>query len=125
MAVTVVNYHRAASYDRHRMDGHFLDWFNQPDVYKEYPGLPVFPLPPVRHESSLRLSQAVYEDLPAGSPAALSLEQHGQILDLAYGLPGRSLHSGREFHYRVIISSNGKGVLYGKAIEPIFMLEIF
>ena len=33
-------YHHTTSYLRNRMEGHFLDWANQPRVYKTYPDFP-------------------------------------------------------------------------------------
>ena len=45
MIKTAVQYHDHTSYDRHEMGGHYLDWQNQPRVYKEYPGIDPIPLP--------------------------------------------------------------------------------
>jgi SagB-type dehydrogenase family enzyme len=109
MITTGGDYHRFTSYERLRMDGHFLDWSNQPDVYKDYPGLKVLPLPAVRPESTHKLSQLVCGDPVDGSPAAISLEQLSRVFDLACSLTARSLHAGREFTYRSVPSA---GALY-------------
>jgi len=47
MIKTATDYHFSTSYDRYDMKGHFLDWENQPNVYKAYPGIEVTPLPKV------------------------------------------------------------------------------
>ena len=38
-------YHNSTSYDRHKMTPHFLDWQNQPMVFKDYPGIKPVSLP--------------------------------------------------------------------------------
>ncbi|EFK10345.1 conserved hypothetical protein [delta proteobacterium NaphS2] len=43
MAQTVADYHEKTSYDRSSMGGHYLDWQNQPNVFKTYDGLKPFP----------------------------------------------------------------------------------
>ena len=39
MKQTVGAYHEKTCYERSKMGGHFLDWQNQPDVFKTYAGL--------------------------------------------------------------------------------------
>lgn len=109
MAETCGAYHRLTSYDRHRMEGHFLDWSNQPGVYKEYPGLKAVPLPAVEALPEIRLSRMVCDDPLPASPPTLSLDELSLILALTYSLTARSLHSGGEFHYRSVPSA---GALY-------------
>jgi SagB-type dehydrogenase family enzyme len=109
MTATCDDYHRLTSYDRHRMGGHSLDWSNQPEVYKDYPGLKVVPLPVARPEANARLSQMVLNDPVVASPASFSLEQLSLILALAYSLTARSSQAGGEFYYRSVPSA---GALY-------------
>lgn len=42
---SALQYHRITSYERHHMEGHFLDWKNQPKVFKTYEGLPQVQMP--------------------------------------------------------------------------------
>jgi len=109
MISTCAGYHKLTSYDRHRMEGHFLDWSNQPGVYKEYAGLKVVPLPAVEAAPEAELSQIIGGDLTPASPTPLSLDQLSLVFTLAYSLTARSLHSGREFYYRSVPSA---GALY-------------
>lgn len=102
-------YHRLTSYDRHRMEGHFLDWSNQPDVYKDYPKLKLVPLMAVRAMPDVKLSQIARGDPMPGSPASLSMDQLSLISSMTYSLTARILHSGGEFFYRSVPSA---GALY-------------
>ena len=45
MIKSATQYHDHTSYDRHDMSGHYMDWQNQPSVFKEYPGIEPIPLP--------------------------------------------------------------------------------
>jgi SagB-type dehydrogenase family enzyme len=62
MIKSCLNYHRETSYDRNRMGGHFLDWANQPDVFKTYRGI-----------EPVKLSREV--ELPKRKPSSLILEK--------------------------------------------------
>jgi SagB-type dehydrogenase family enzyme len=102
-------YHRFTSYDRQRMGGHFLDWSNQPGVYKDYSGLPSISL---THDIPLPdagLYSLAAGEAPAEPPTAISLEQLSQVFALAYSLTAKSRHAGGEFFYRSVPSA---GALY-------------
>lgn len=109
MTATCDAYHRFTSYERHRMDGHALDWANQPDVFKDYPGLEMLPLPPVGAEGPAGLSQIVHQEAPAGTRKPFSLVQLSRVFALAYRLTARSRHAGGDFYYRSVPSA---GALY-------------
>ena len=47
MTISALKYHDLTSYDRQKMGGHYLDWENQPSLYKKYPGIDPLPLPEV------------------------------------------------------------------------------
>ena len=109
MTETCGAYHRLTSYDRHHMEGHFLDWSNQPDVYKDYPELKMVPLTAVRAMPDVKLSQIARGDPTPGTPASLSMDQLSLIFAMAYSHTARSPHSGGEFFYRSVPSA---GALY-------------
>ena len=109
MITSPSEYHRLTSYDRQRMGGHFLDWSNQPGVYKDYSGLPSISL---THDIPLPdagLFSLAAGEAPAEPPTAISLEQLSQVFALAYSLTAKSRHSGGEFYYRSVPSA---GALY-------------
>ena len=45
MSNTAGLYHEKTCYERSRMGGHFLDWQNQPDVFKRYDGRETVSMP--------------------------------------------------------------------------------
>jgi SagB-type dehydrogenase family enzyme len=102
-------YHRLTRYDRQHMGGHFLDWSNQPGVYKDYPDLPGISLPQDISLPDAGLFSLAAGETPAEPPTAISLEQLSQALALAYSLTAKSRHSGGEFYYRSVPSA---GALY-------------
>jgi SagB-type dehydrogenase family enzyme len=109
MITSASEYQRLTSYDRRRMGGHFLDWSNQPGVYKDYPDLPgIF----LTHDSSppnTGLFSLAGGEVPAEPPNAISLEQLSQVFALAYSLTAKSRHSGGDLYYRSVPSA---GALY-------------
>jgi len=105
MITSPSEYHRFTSYDRQRMGGHFLDWSNQPGVYKDYSGLPSISL---THDIPLPdagLFSLAGGEAPAEPPTAISLEQLSQVFALAYSLSAKSRHGGGEFYYRSVPSA--------------------
>ena len=102
-------YHRHTSYDRHRMSGHFLDWSNQPDVYKRYPGLPETVLPAECSLPQDGLSTVIDTSWEREPPSQTTKEDLTRVIRLAYALTARARHSGGDFHYRSVPSA---GALY-------------
>ena len=45
MIKSAFDYHESTNYDRKNMSGHYLDWKNQPMVFKDYPGVMPIVLP--------------------------------------------------------------------------------
>ena len=109
MIATCDAYHRLTSYERHRMDGHTLDWANQPGVYKGYPGLKIVPLPLVEFEEPAGLSRIVGSKALPGTRGSFSLAQLSRVFALAYRLTARTCHAGGDFFYRSVPSA---GALY-------------
>lgn len=106
---SIREYHDRTSYDRLAMGGHFLDWGNQPDVYKRYPGGRRIPLPDEMDlpQPSLWGILCEREALFRSGPA--TLEDLARLLLLSYSRTARSLHPGGDFHYRSVPSA---GALY-------------
>ncbi|VBB42943.1 SagB-type dehydrogenase domain protein [uncultured Desulfatiglans sp.] len=101
-------YHHRTSYERGRLDGHFLDWANQPDVYKGYPGeVGLVDLHREVRGPEGRLSD-VLKRTPGEIPP-LTLELLSSVLGTAYTLTARTRHSDGEFFFRSVPSA---GALY-------------
>jgi SagB-type dehydrogenase family enzyme len=110
MSQTAGLYHEKTCYERSRMGGHFLDWQNQPDVFKRYDGLETVSMP---LEMSLPREDlfALYE-MPLKNPDSrevFDLEKLSRILLLTYTLTSRTRHSNGTFYYR---SAASAGALY-------------
>jgi SagB-type dehydrogenase family enzyme len=109
MITSCQDYHRHTSYDRDRMEGHFLDWSNQPSVYKEYHNLKVVPLPVATPIPEASLSEIALSSPVEKLPASFSLEQLSHLFSLAYRLTAKSRHAKGELFYRSVPSA---GALY-------------
>ncbi|MBN2032897.1 MAG: SagB/ThcOx family dehydrogenase [Deltaproteobacteria bacterium] len=109
MIKTCLDYHQETSYDRHRMGGHFLDWADQPALFKTYEGIERVSLPrevelPKRRFSSLVL------DRMAGRPATtIDLDTLSRLLLLANTLTAKARTQGGDFYFR---SAASAGALY-------------
>lgn len=110
MSQTAGLYHEKTCYERSKMGGHFLDWQNQPDVFKRYDGLETVSMPlevPLPREDLF----ALYET-PLKNPVSqevFDLEKLSRILLLTYTLTSRTRHSNGMFYYR---SAASAGALY-------------
>lgn len=109
MMRSIAQYHDRTSYDRLAMGGHFLDWGNQPDVYKRYPAARRIPLPDKVDLPQPSLWGILCEGqaVPRSGPA--TLEDLTRLLLLSYSRTARSRHPGGDFHYRSVPSA---GALY-------------
>jgi len=109
MSQTAGEYHQKTSYDRSKMGGHFLDWQNQPEVFKTYEGLQAVPMPreiPLPQENLL----ALYGDRRKTQRAdVFNLEELSRILLLTYTLTSQTRHPGGMFYFR---SAASAGALY-------------
>ncbi len=110
MIASAKQYHFKTSYDRYKMTGHGLDWANQPDVYKLYPGIAPIDLPRDIDLPQVKLSELLNKRiskdcrLPSLSKADIS-----RIFLLTYCLTATARHGGSEFYYRSVASA---GALY-------------
>ena len=79
------SYHEKTSYNRSNMGGHFLDWQNQPDVFKVYEARESMPMPreiPLPRENLFTLYERTPE--PRTEHDVLDLETLSRILLLTY-----------------------------------------
>jgi len=109
MTNSAFKYHLHTSYQRDKMAGHYLDWPNQPTVFKDYPGISPVVMPshiPVPREelSSLLKGDSLKDGGGQMDVAVLSL-----ILRLACTLTAKARHSGGDFYFRSVASA---GALY-------------
>ena len=109
MTLSAVQYHRETSYRRDRMGGPSLDWANQPNVYKTYPGIEPIPLP--REPALLEVPLLeLFGQSPAAVPKPeLTAEDLSAILLLTHSLTAKARHPGGDFYYRATASA---GALY-------------
>ncbi len=109
MPLSAVQYHRETSYRRDRMGGPSLDWANQPNVYKTYPGIEPVPLP--REPALLEVPLLeLFGQSPAAVPKPeLTAENLSAILLLTHSLTAKARHPGGDFYYRATASA---GALY-------------
>jgi SagB-type dehydrogenase family enzyme len=109
MTLSGKHYHQLTSYERGSLGGRGMDWSNQPDLFKTYPGIDalVLPRPQDAPETDLlALCQAPWPD-PVHKP--LNLDQLSAILSQAYSLTARARTPGGMFYYRSVASA---GALY-------------
>jgi len=108
MNQTADEYHRKTSYDRSKMGGHFLDWQNQPEVFKMYDGLETVSMPreiPLPQKNLFDL----YDNCSTPGVDVFNLEELSRILLLTYTLTSQTRHPGGMFYFR---SAASAGALY-------------
>ena len=103
-------YHMATSYARNRMQGHYLDWENQPVTYKNYPDAKTKPLPTDIPIPQASLWDLTTPDRPNATVAdRLDLHQLATICALTHGFTAQRRMQGQTFFYRNVASA---GALY-------------
>jgi len=109
METSGLTYHKATSYDRRDMTGHYLDWEHQPQIYKEYPGIDPLPLPPDIHLPETKLSSIIKHPGAGSMFNTVDLKALSTIFRLTYSLTARARHAGGDIYYRSVASA---GALY-------------
>ncbi len=110
MKITPLSYHRETSYDRHRMSGHFLDWQNQPTVFKTYSGKTPVELPRDVRFPRTTLPEVLEKDIEHKKGTWIhSKKDLSRLLLLTYTLTATARHPGGDFTYR---SAASAGALY-------------
>jgi SagB-type dehydrogenase family enzyme len=102
-------YQEKTSYDRHAMGGHPMDWSNQPDPFKRYPGVQGISLPGDPSFPEKRFSEILLGEGEAGPSKTPTLEQVARSLLLSYAHTARARQAGGDFYYR---SAPSAGALY-------------
>lgn len=102
-------YHHATGYNRYRMQGHFLDWKNQPLVYKTYPDSGAVPLPDVPPARKTPLGVLFTRNRQPRPDDKIDITQLSRILMQSYIHTAKSRQAGQEFYYR---SAASAGALY-------------
>ena len=103
------DYQLETSYDRLRMEEHFMDWANQPDVYKRYAEIEGIGLPSGFQWPEASLSKVILRDPSTGSPEPLTKDKIAKFLLLSYTHTARLPVQGGYFYYR---SAPSAGALY-------------
>lgn len=109
MTKTCLQYHQETSYDRNRMGGHYLDWANQPGVFKTYEGIEPVGLPREKDFPRHRLSSLLLERAPEGLSREIDLETLSTLLTLTNTLTARARSQEGDFYFR---SAASAGALY-------------
>jgi SagB-type dehydrogenase family enzyme len=104
-----LGYHRETSYDRKRMVGHYLDWANQPAVFKRYEGLERLALPREVAFPKRNLSDLLLDEMPENAATGIDLASLSKILLLACTLTARARSREGEMFFR---SAASAGALY-------------
>jgi len=104
-----VKYHLETSYHRGQLGGHPLDWANQPEVFKAYPGAAPIPLPREVVLPDIRLSSLLKKQDGALSTRVMDLHRLSAILRLTHSLTAKARQGGGSFYFR---SAASAGALY-------------
>ena len=110
MIRTSVQYHQQTSYKRLEMTGHFLDWKNQPTVFKTYHGITPVQLPvEIQFPQTTLCSLLKKTHADSQMSLALDLADISRLLMLTCRLTARARHADGDFYYR---SAASAGALY-------------
>ncbi|MGO9570829.1 MAG: SagB/ThcOx family dehydrogenase, partial [Desulfomonilaceae bacterium] len=109
MTESILEYHGRTVYDRHGMSGHGLDWGNQPEVFKTYPGLETISLPEQTVLPTDNFSALVERDLTDSPAPEIDVHCLALILRLTHSLTAKARYGGSDFYYRSVASA---GALY-------------
>ena len=105
-----MTYHSLTSYSRQDMSGHYLDWENQPGVYKSYPKLDHISLPREVSLPQAKLSSLIHAEPRTDTPSSRAcLDDISLILLLTCSITAKTRHGLHDFFYRSVASA---GALY-------------
>jgi len=102
-------YHNHTSYYRNKMTGHYLDWHNQPMVYKDYSDINPILLPRDVQLPGKKLSDLLKETDMNNRAGEIDRGVLSLILQLTYSLTAQTRHEGGDFYFRSVASA---GALY-------------
>jgi len=92
-------YHKDTSYDRRNMTGHYLDWQNQPGIFKQYHGIDPLFLPQDVTPPEKMLSSLLKNPDMNTTARAIDLEDLSLTLRLTYSLTAKTRHAGGDFFW--------------------------
>ncbi|MDZ7640836.1 MAG: SagB family peptide dehydrogenase [Desulfurivibrio sp.] len=107
MIQSAKRYHERTSYERNKLSGHYLDWSNQPNPFKEYNGLDRVELPKTVQGAQAPLDAVLLGDPGPADPQMITLPVLSRLFFLAAGLTNRSRMPGGEFFHRSVPSAGG------------------
>ena len=109
MIKTCLDYHLETSYDRSRMSGHFMDWANQPDVFKTYEGREPILLPREVELPRGKLNNLLAGETPGVPVSGMDLPTLSRLLLLTYTFTAKTRSQEGHFYFR---SAASAGALY-------------
>jgi SagB-type dehydrogenase family enzyme len=109
MIKTAFQYHEQTSYERGKIGGHYLDWYNQPTVFKEYHDIAPVPLPEEIPSFKKSLSSVLKETDIDPTYRKIDINNLSLILRLTYTITAKTRQGRGEFYYR---SAASAGALY-------------
>ena len=109
MKFSSLYYHNLTSYKRRGISPHFLDWENQPRIFKRYDGVDTIDLPRKVAVGDLTLFQILKERPGDLSNTQQTLDILSSILLLTCTITAQAMHSGTPFYFRNVASA---GALY-------------
>lgn len=113
MTISGKDYHFQTAYDRLNMKGHFLDWENQPAVFKSYPGESPIALPVPEDSSEVSLRELYRSVQSSRQSVELDRGRLSRIFFRGHCLTARGRSVGEDFFFRTAPSA---GALYPNEI---------
>lgn len=108
MMTSCIPYHDSTSYERERMIPHYLDWENQPELFKTYPGTEKISLPREGPFPNTTLFHTLHQQ-EATTDSPIDIRALSTILMLTYTLTAKARHGSGDFYFRSVPSA---GALY-------------
>ena len=109
MIKTCLDYHQETSYDRDRMGGHFMDWANQPEVFKTYEGREPILLPRDVELPKQKFAKLLAGETPGVHVSEMDLAALSRLLLLTYTFTAKGRSQEGNFYFR---SAASAGALY-------------
>jgi SagB-type dehydrogenase family enzyme len=105
----VQEFHRRTSYERGKTAGPPLDWANEPDAFKIYPGLETISLVPPANGPEDYVSDLLGENLQFDHHFEMDFAKLSRILNNTHAMTAKARYKDKDFFYRSIASA---GALY-------------
>jgi SagB-type dehydrogenase family enzyme len=109
MIKSCLDYHGETSYERRRLGGHFLDWANQPGLFKIYEGVEPVKLSREAEFPRRKLSSLLLDQNPVEARAEIDLGTLSQLLLFTHTVTARARSREGDFYFR---SAASAGALY-------------